>query len=310
VTGDATAAAVSAPVSPGAKQPLDDIMLAMDVVDTLRRRERLVQHELDELGREEDLKERLRKIYKAQGIDVPDHVIEQGVAALREERFVYKPPPPGLRSKLARWYVRRDRWGKWVLGGIAAALTALGINYFAVVAPNAALPRQMDELYAQVLEIATTDDAKAIATNFLNAGKTAVREDSKEVARDAVAALTDLRTALEQEYTLRIVNRPGEKTGVWRIPDVNEQARNYYLIVEGVDAGGKVLTVPIESEETGRTERVTKWGLRVQEDVFNAVAADKQDDGIIEKDRFGYKKRGHLVPEYEMPTTGGAITAW
>jgi hypothetical protein len=310
VTGDATAAAVSTPVSPGAKQPLDDIMLAMDVVDTLRRRERLVQHELDELGREEDLKERLRKIYKAQGIDVPDHVIEQGVAALREERFVYKPPPPGLRSKLALWYVRRDRWGKWVMGGIAAALAAVGINYFAVVAPNAALPRQMDELYAQVLEIATTDDARAIAANFLNAGKTAVREDSKEVARDAVAALTDLRTALEQEYTLRIVNRPGEKTGVWRIPDVNEQARNYYLIVEGVDAGGKILTVPIESEETGRTERVSKWGLRVKEDLFNAVAADKQDDGIIEKDRFGYKKRGHLVPEYEMPTTGGAITAW
>ena len=310
MTGDATAAAVSTPVSPGAKQPLDDIMLAMDVVDTLRRRERLVQHELDDLGREENLKERLRKIYKAQGIEVPDHVIEQGVAALREERFVYKPPPPGLRSRLALWYVRRDRWGKWLMGGIAAVLAALGINYFAVVAPNAALPRQMDELYAQVLELATTDDAKAIATNFLNAGKTAVREDSKEVARDAVAALTDLRTALEQEYTLRIVNRPGEKTGVWRIPDVNEQARNYYLIVEGVDAGGKVLTVPIESEETGRTERVSKWGLRVKEDLFNAVAADKQDDGIIEKDRFGYKKRGHLVPDYEMPTTGGAITAW
>ena len=34
------------------KPPLDDIMLAMDVVDTLRRAERLVKQELDEAGRE------------------------------------------------------------------------------------------------------------------------------------------------------------------------------------------------------------------------------------------------------------------
>ena len=31
------------------RPPLDDLMLAMDVVDTLRRRERLVERELDEL---------------------------------------------------------------------------------------------------------------------------------------------------------------------------------------------------------------------------------------------------------------------
>jgi hypothetical protein len=310
VTEEATAMAAQPPASPGAKQPLDDIMLAMDVVDTLRRRERVVQRELDELGREEDLKERLRKIYKAQGIDVPDHVIDQGVKALREERFVYKPPLAGLRRKLALWYVRRDRWGKWLLGGIAAALVALGINYFAVIAPDAALPRQMEELHAEVLGVAATEDARETAARFLNAGRAALREDNKEVAKDAIAALADLRTALSQEYTLRIVNRPGEKTGVWRIPDINPQAKNYYIVVEAVDAGGKVLTVPIENEETGRTERVEKWGLRVDEQVFNAVAADKQDDGIIEKDRFGYKKRGHVAPEYEMPTTGGAITAW
>ena len=64
------------------RPPLDDVMLAMDVVDTLRRRERMVARELDEHGRAEDLKQRLRRIYAQQGLDVPDHVIEQGVAAL------------------------------------------------------------------------------------------------------------------------------------------------------------------------------------------------------------------------------------
>jgi hypothetical protein len=91
---------------------LDEVMLAMDVVDTLRRRERLVKRELDAEGREEDLKERLRKIYHAQGIEVPDHILEEGVAALKEDRFVYKPPLEGLGIKLARLYVARGRWGK------------------------------------------------------------------------------------------------------------------------------------------------------------------------------------------------------
>ena len=84
--------------------PLDDVMLAMDVVDTLRRSERLVRRELDEAGREADLKERLKRIYAQQGIDVPDAVIDQGVAALREDRFVYKPVQSGLRRKLALLY--------------------------------------------------------------------------------------------------------------------------------------------------------------------------------------------------------------
>ena len=104
------------------RPPLDDIMLAMDVVDTLRRRERLVVRELDESGREEDLKKRLRDIYAQQGIDVPDHVIEQGVAALKEDRFTYKPPQAGIVRKLAHMYVRRGRWGKWVGGGLAAGV--------------------------------------------------------------------------------------------------------------------------------------------------------------------------------------------
>ena len=130
----------AAPAAAGAKQPLDEVMLAMDVVDTLRRRERLVKRELDAAGREQDLMERLRKIYHAQGIEVPDHILEAGVAALEEDRFIYKPPTEGLGVKLARLYVSRGRWGKWVLGGIAVLIAAWAIHYFVFVAPDAALP--------------------------------------------------------------------------------------------------------------------------------------------------------------------------
>jgi hypothetical protein len=299
-----------APAATGAKQPLDDVMLAMDVVDTLRRRERLVERELGAKGREEDLKERLRKIYHAQGIEVPDNILEEGVAALKEDRFVYKPPSDGLGVKLARIYVSRGRWGKWVLGGIAALIAAWAINYFVFVAPDAALPEDLAAAHAQAVEIAESKDAKATAERLVNTGRSALRDDDTDAARDALRSLQDLRATLEQEYSLRIVNRAGEQSGVWRVPDINTRARNYYIIVEAIDPTGNVLTVPITNEETGKTERVTQWGLRVDEETFQQVGRDKQDNGIIEDDRFGFKSRGHLVPRYEMPTSGTAITQW
>ena len=97
------------------KPPLDDIMLAMDVVDTLRHRQLLVERELKTEDRDAKMKQRLREIYASQGIDVPDHVLEQGVAALKEGRFVYQPPSGGLQTSLARLYISRDKWGKPVL---------------------------------------------------------------------------------------------------------------------------------------------------------------------------------------------------
>lgn len=305
-----TTGATPTAVGARAKPPLDDVMLAMDVVDTLRRRERVVKKELDESGREADLKERLRRIYSAQGIEVPDHVIEQGVAALKEERFTYKPPPDSLSIKLARLYVSRRAWGKWVVGLAGAGILAGGVNYVAVVAPNAALPDDLVSLHQEVIELAKTDNARQSADRFLNAGRSALRNDDISGARAALEHLEEVRTTLEQEYSIRIVNRPGEQSGVWRVPDINTGARNYYIVVEALDPAGRVLKVPILNEETNKTEQVDTWGLRVDEATYRAVGADKQDDGIIERDRFGYKDRGTIVPQYDMQTTGGAITRW
>lgn len=307
---DTTRAAVPPPAGSDARQPLDEVMLAMDIVDTIRRRERLVQRELDAEGREVDLRERLRKIYAAQGIDVPDHVLEQGVAAIKEDRFVYKPAAQGFQRKLAVLYVTRNRWGKWLLGAVAAVMVAAGGYYAAVVAPAAKLPGRIETLHADVLAIAATAEARSEADQIRAAGLAATRAGNAAKTRAAIASLEELLALLEQEYTLRVVNRPGEYSGVFRIPDVNEQARNYYVIVEAIDSRGNVLTLPILDEETGATKRVKAWGLRVDEHVFNAVASDKKDDGIIQNNQFGAKKRGRLVPDYTMPTTGAAITTW
>ena len=50
-----------------AAAPLNEVMLAMDVVDTLRHRQDLVVRELDEATREKQLIEKLRDIYHQQG---------------------------------------------------------------------------------------------------------------------------------------------------------------------------------------------------------------------------------------------------
>ena len=377
MNGNVSKATVPTPAGADARQPLDEVMLAMDIVDTIRRRERMVQRELDAEGREIDLKERLRKIYAAQGIDIPDHVLEQGVAAIKEDRFVYTPAAPGFPRTLATLYVTRNAWGKWLLGAIAAVMIAAAGYYAAVVAPAARLPGRIEALHAQIAGITEDAEARTQAGQIRDAGLAAVQrgdagkaraavaslealhqrleqmdavrrvegqrietvhaqiagiiEDAEARtqagqirdaglaavqrgdagnARAAVASLEELLGLLEQDYTLRVVNRPGEYSGVYRIPDLNEQARNYYVIVEAIDSRGNVLTVPILSEETGATERVKAWGLRVDEDVFNAVANDKKDDGIIQNNRFGEKKRGRLTADYTMPTTGAAITAW
>ena len=133
----------------GAK-PLDDLMLAMDVVDTLRHEQNLVNRELDEAGREAELLEKLRAIYRQQGIDVPDRILREGVAALRESRFVYDPPKPSFRTSLLQLYVSRSKWGRWVLAVLIALAIGLG-GYFGVYRPIslaagyvAALLRRMD----------------------------------------------------------------------------------------------------------------------------------------------------------------------
>ena len=114
---------------------------------------------------------------------------------------------------------------------------------------------------------------------------------------------------LELAYRLEIVARPNETTGVWRIPDANESARNYYLIVEAVDPDGRVLERAIRSEETGTTSTVRRWGLRVDEATFEQVVADKLDDGIVQS-TCSARSDGRLDVRYRFATTGGAITSW
>ncbi|MCB1831503.1 MAG: hypothetical protein KDI18_11265 [Gammaproteobacteria bacterium] len=413
---------------------LSDVMLAMDVVDTLRHRRLLVERELLSDQRDEQLLQRLREIYRSQGMEVGDDVLLAGVEALRQERFTYRPPRKSLAVRLAYLYVQRGKWGLRATVALAVVLL-VWLGYTLLVSGPAAqrleqqvallngeidatteriqkleqeanriesvLDRYADDVPAEYQEVAATKltGAKTAAlhadrlidsANALNqeanlnsedfsgrAGKveeklkqqqalvsqldqalrqsrtlladidslkifpsqlTQLKEAALAVAKEragaelakqyfesgmsallggqidqAEAALSELRSLnsqLLQSYSLQVVSREGEQSGVWRVPERNPDARNYYLIVEAVGSDGHALTMTVTNEEDGSRVQTRKWGVRVSERTFRRVAADKSDDGIIQGRRIGEKRRGYLKPEYLVDTNGDAITQW
>jgi hypothetical protein len=303
-----------APVASAPPAPLDELMLAMDVVDTLRHRELILEREVEAEDRDQRLLTRLREIYSAQGIEVTDDVLGQGVRALRSERFAYTAPVPSFGRSLAMLYVSRARWGKRVGLGVAIVAAAALASQLLVRAPGeralATLPADLQSAYQTV--VSTTQDPKALgeAQRLLAAGEAAYAQRDLGGAGAAVGQLHGLEGRLEQQYELRIVSRPGERSGVYRVSSENAAGRNYYLIVEAIPPSGAPLAVPIRNEEDGRTTRVRRWGLHVDEATYDKVAADKRDDGIIEQNVVGEKRRGELDPQYTVATTGAAITKW
>ncbi len=302
--------------------PLDDVMMAMDVVDTLRHRQIIVERELSEDAREAELIARLREIYENQGIDVPDHVLRQGVVALKEERFVYTPPGNGLSIMLARLYVARGNVGKWL--GILVLAAGIGWAgwYFGIerprqqaaieteVALTETLPAELGKVGSRIA--GATDDRRALdrAERLMNSGLRAAEKGDLQAARTAFKDLQALETELLLTYDIRIVARPGESSGVWRRTKANTSARNYYLIVEAIGRDGKAISRQIRNEEDNSVETVTSWGVRVPKSVFDRVARDKRDDGIIQNAVIGRKAAGSLEPEWAVTVNGGAITRW
>jgi hypothetical protein len=304
------------------KAPLNDVMLAMDVVDTLRHNQDLVARELNGEAREKQLIDKLRDLYHQQGIEVSDAILKEGVAALAESRFAYTPPKPSLGVTLARLYVARKRWLPAAFALFLMLLIGLG-GYFLVWAPYRAaqqeqvrielaekLPAQMDALYQTIFEETKVTQAADDAALIRDRGKRAAAEGNRAGAEQAIADLTSIRDTLRQEYELRVVSRDGVKSGFWTFPEINTDATNYYIVVEAIDSHGVALSLPILNEENNQTETVNIWGIRVPETVYRAVEADKRDDGIIQRNIAGVKQFGYLEPNYLIQVLGGAVTRW
>ncbi len=293
---------------------LEDLMAAMDVVDTLRHDQSVVARELDQEGRRERLLQRLKELYQAQGIEVSEHVLIEGIKALEEERFKYTPIASSWQSKLAHIWVSRKRWSKPI--GFLGVLGSLFSGYYYIndVLPEqqsrAQLPQQIAATTNAIIALASGPELVEQAMARKRYAETLLAQSDYADAQTVLTELQRLQERLGQSYTLRVVSRPNVPSGVWRIPPTDPAGRNYYLVVEAIDATNNVLELDIVNEESNTQERVTQWGLRVSEDTFYRVANDKQDDGIIQDNVVGRKQRGELEPQFSIPTSGGTITQW
>jgi hypothetical protein len=313
---------IAAPTpGPQAAGTLDEVMLAMDVVDTLRHREGLVERELNEGMREEQLVARLRELYKSQGIEVPDRIIEEGVKGLKESRFIYTPPRPSLGRTLALVWVRRTQYVKRMATALAIAAVLFGAYQYGVVRParqaaeatrvelSETLPRDLDALHQAIVAEAQVPDARELADALRAQGQAAIQRGNAAEARQVVGNLDTLASQLRQEYRLLIAGRPEDETGFFR-EHPSFQGRAYFAVVNAVDPRGLPVRLPIRNDETNETESVSRFGVRVPIATFNAIRNDKSANGIVQNAELAEKRRGYLEPEFKMAVLPGRVTRW
>ncbi|ASP33484.1 DUF6384 family protein [Labrenzia sp. VG12] len=301
--------------------PLDDLMMAMDVVDTLRHEEGQVARELKSDERDAAMVERLRQVYASQGIDVPHHILKAGVEDLKRDRFVYAPPSAGFQRTLAMIYISRSTWSKWLAAAIGVIVVFVAAWYFIVKLPAQraeadlqarlqALPATYTELVGRVDTLTDNAEIEAEAQRLADDGRLALTDGKNEAAFKAETDLRDLAAKLQEVFEVRIISREGIPTGVERIPEANPETQNYYIVVEVIDPDGNVLERDIVSEENSAAKRVDKWGQRVSQTIYDAVRRDKMEDGIVQKGVLGQKRRGDLEINWRSGVQDGAITSW
>lgn len=206
-------------------------------------------------------------------------------------------------------------WARRLAGAIALVFLLAGTGALAQPAKLPPLDAQTiaDDLAAVTAQIAATANDPDIVDVAREVREMAAQALDAGELRQAYA-LADFLHLIADElaaaFDVVIVQRPGERSGVFRVSDDDPEARRYYLIVEAIDADGNVVPRAIPNEEDGETYTVEVWAVRVPEEVYNAVRDDKVDDGVIQNDHLGVKYAGDIGIEWLMPTLEGMITAW
>ncbi|MFK7913144.1 MAG: DUF6384 family protein [Pseudomonadales bacterium] len=297
-------------------QSLQDVMLAMDAVDTLRHADKLVDQALDSDGRAAALVARLREIYRAQGVPVSDAVLAEGVAQAEQARYRHRPTGASWQRLLARWYIHRDRWLRFVLivpvlVGLLYLLNGALANMTGGLTVHST--RTSADLRSAYVDAMTMADGGAMGHGnridaLYHGGTVALEQGDKAGARRAVADLEAFSQALAVSYTLRVVDEPGKRSTV-SVREPESGALRYYVLVEPLDQRGRALAVAITFPD-GSQRETKRYGIEVPEQTFAAVREDQQDNGRIDAGVVGYKASYEMVPDYAMPVLQGTIAPW
>jgi hypothetical protein len=174
----------------------------------------------------------------------------------------------------------------------------------------AILQSELETLKNEVSAKPMDDGAKRSLEPYFYRIEIAAKKGDEVAFSAAKRNLDEQVNRIQTPLMLRIVDRAGVRSGVWRTPD-NNRTKVYYLIVEALDVNGVAVSFPIKSFETGNTETVTHWGIRVPEKTYNKVGQDKQSDGVIDDFEVGEKPAGTLEFKWSIPQQKNQmITGW
>ncbi len=179
------------------------------------------------------------------------------------------------------------------------------------------LSEKLERAFNSITATAREEGAATEAAKLYAEGQAYVSSAEVRKLESIATRLEGLDSILQMDYTIRIVDRQGQKSGIDRYhTDKNgRRISGFYLIVEAIDQSGKALKIPVTSIETGETETVAIWGERVPQDVYERVRTDKSDDGIIQEKLLGRKPKGYAAVSL-TDTKGrplqreGQITKW
>lgn len=329
---------------------MQDMLRIMDVASALRRERETAEAQLDLDTVKARLRERLLATAVAAGETVTPAEVDAAIEHYFRRQHRYADPPAGWGSFWAHVWVARNG----VLLGLAFAVLLIGGSValagwlsgrpaapLAKSAPLAAIPTAppqrapssepdsaakpapavdrdwpaFEAALAAARALAADDDARGRVERIAAAGTAAHGNTDVAGLRAARRDLDALRARLEETYEVRIVSRPGEQSGVDRYFD--GRLSGYYVIVEAVQPDGRVLPRAIRNAETGRTDRVTKWGEQVGDAVWQRIVADKQADGVVDEALFAAKRAGVFDEQVVLDDGNGRplarrrqITAW
>lgn len=301
---------------------MHDMLRIMDVASTLRRGRETAEAQLDVATAKERLRERLLATAAAAGEAVTPAEVDAAIERYFATQHTYADPPPSWRRFLAHLWVLRlgcltllilfaivVGGSIWLVGTIAGKSPGTSTSRTAVEStapPVNPPPRQppapqpeaglaaawtaFQQVAAAAAKLAADDDARARVQSASAVGEAAHAASDLGRLQQARQRIDELVTRLEEEYTVTVVDRPGERSGIDRYFD--GKLSGYYLIVEAKTADGRALSRRITSGETKRASNVTKWGEQIPEAVWQRIVADKKADGVVDEALFARKERG------------------
>ncbi len=280
----------------------------------------------------ERLKERMLAASKVTGEAVTPEEVDAAIRQYYASLHTFHEPKMSVGVAMAHAWVRRRE----ILAKAGVLLLASALIWWLAFSPNAILTaggrahRRAGQLSAEIARRAEV--VRSLARDPKVAPEVARlasevpayrhRDDVKglETLRDTLA---DMETRLGEEYSVVAVPQDtvsgrNKNTIVKSPPDANGKiVKAYYLFVQARKADGKPIPRPILSSETAKTKVVTTWGEQIPEAVYERLAKDKREDGILNETAFAVKRKGVLDEEITMPGADGKplarmgrITGW